>query len=291
VPAPDFVVAGHFVRDVVPGGWELGGTVTFAAVQAHRLGERVGVVTRTAGDLGLDARMAFAQIIDAGSPVTTSFQNTYREGHRKQRVVTRGAPLRPEDVPDDWRAAPIVLVGPVLGEAPADFAAAFSDASLVGVSAQGWLRELDAEGNVRKADWTGAPFWRGADVLFVSDEDLGVDDGRATGVLERWCAEVRIVVMTRSRHGARVCEGGAWGAIEAFPEDEVDPTGAGDTFATAFLIRLHETGDLAEAARFGGAAASVSVGGVGAAAMPERAEIERRMAEHPEVVLRTSSQS
>jgi sugar/nucleoside kinase (ribokinase family) len=66
----------------------------------------------------------------------------------------------------------------------------------------------------------------------------------------------------------------------------VDPTGAGDTFATAFLIRLHETGDVAEAARFGGAAASVSVGGVGAAAMPERAEIEQRMREHPEITLR-----
>jgi hypothetical protein len=285
VPAPDFVVAGHFVRDVVPGGWELGGTVTFAAVQAHRLGKRVGVVTRTAGDLGLDTRMAFAEVIDPGSAATTSFENTYHEGQRKQRVVTRGEPLRADDVPMAWRDAPIVLVGPVLGEAPADFAGAFSEGSLVGVSAQGWLRELDADGNVRKADWSGAPFWQGADVVFVSDEDLDGD----TAMLDRWCAEARIVVMTRSRQGARVWAEGGWREIDAFPEDEVDPTGAGDTFATAFLIRLHETGDLAEATRFGGAAASVSVGGVGAAAMPERAEIEQRMQEHPAIALRAES--
>jgi sugar/nucleoside kinase (ribokinase family) len=105
-------------------------------------------------------------------------------------------------------------------------------------------------------------------------------------MLERWTAEIPIVVMTRSYRGASISADGAWSEIDAFPQDEVDPTGAGDTFATAFLIRLHETGDLVEATRFGVAAASVSVGGVGAAAMPERAEIERRMREHPEITLR-----
>jgi sugar/nucleoside kinase (ribokinase family) len=282
VAAPDFVVAGHFVRDITPGGWELGGTVTFAAVQAHRLGMRVGVVTRTAGDLELASRMPFAEIIDAGSPATTSFENVYDDGHRKQRVEARGEPLRAADVPQAWRSAPIALVGPVLGEAPADFAAVFDEASLVGVSAQGWLRELDDEGHVRKSDWKGEPFWRGADVVFVSDEDLDGDEA----ALARWCADVPVVVMTRSRRGARVWSEGAWRDIDAFPRHEVDPTGAGDTFATAFLIRLHETGDVVEATRFGAAAASVSVGGVGAAAMPERAEIERHMREHPEITLR-----
>jgi sugar/nucleoside kinase (ribokinase family) len=282
VAAPDFVVAGHYVRDITPAGWELGGTVTFAAVQAHHLGMRVGVVTRTAGDLELASRMPFAEIIDAGSPATTSFENVYDEGHRKQRVEARGESLRAADVPEVWRSAPIALVGPVLGEAPADFAAVFDEASLVGVSAQGWLRELDDEGHVRKSDWKGEPFWRGADVVFVSDEDLDGDEA----ALARWCADVPVVVMTRSRRGARVWSEGAWRDIDAFPRYEVDPTGAGDTFATAFLIRLHETGDVVEATRFGAAAASVSVGGVGAAAMPERAEIERHMREHPEITLR-----
>ncbi|MEX0750963.1 MAG: carbohydrate kinase family protein, partial [Dehalococcoidia bacterium] len=140
--------------------------------------------------------------------------------------------------------------------------------------------------NVRKTDWSGVPFWRGADVVFVSDEDLGGDEA----MLDRWSAEAPTVVMTRARRGARVCSAGEWGEIEAFPQEEVDPTGAGDTFATAFLIRLHETGDLAEATRFGGDAASVSVGGVGAAAMPERGEIERHMREHPEITLRFGSE-
>ena len=83
--------------------------------------------------------------------------------------------------------------------------------------------------------------------------------------------------MTESSRGARVYADGRWRRIDAYPENEVDPTGAGDTFATGFLIRLHETGDVAEAARFGSAAASLSVRGAGATAMPERAEVEERM--------------
>jgi sugar/nucleoside kinase (ribokinase family) len=222
--------------------------------------------------------------VDAGSPSTTSFENQYRDGNRTQRVVSRGDPLRRDDVPPEWCDAAVVLIGPVFGEAPPDLADVFSERSLVGVSAQGWLRELDDAGNVRKCEWTGPPFWRDADVVFVSDEDL---DGDET-LLARWAAEAPVVVMTRSRRGALVCSGGAWQQIDAFPRDEVDPTGAGDTFATAFLIRLHETGDLAEATRFGAAAASVSVGGVGAAAIPDRSQIEAHMRAHPEIVLRAS---
>jgi 1D-myo-inositol 3-kinase len=74
--------------------------------------------------------------------------------------------------------------------------------------------------------------------------------------------------------------------MDAFPEMEVDATGAGDTFATAFLIRLHETGDVDQAARFGAAAASLSVSGVGASAIPSRAEVEDRLRRYPEVALR-----
>jgi sugar/nucleoside kinase (ribokinase family) len=118
--------------------------------------------------------------------------------------------------------------------------------------------------------------------LFVSDEDLA--DG--ANQLDRWTADVPIVAMTESWRGARVYSEDRWRRMDAFPEKEVDPTGAGDTFATAFLIRLHETGDVAEAARFGAAAASLSVGGVGSAAMPTRAEVAERLSRYPEVLLR-----
>ncbi len=280
--APDFVVVGHAVRDIVPGGWQLGGTVTFAAVQAHRLGLSVGVVTRAARDLDLAAELPFAEIVQAPSSVTTSFENAYEQGHRRQKVRARADEVLASDVPDAWRAASIVLIGPVFGEVAPSLAATFDDGSLVGVSAQGWLRSLDGDGNVVRSHWDGAPFWHGADVVFVSDEDL--DGGRDD--LDLWTRDARIVAMTKSRQGAEVYADGAWRSMDAFPETEVDPTGAGDTFATGFLVRLHETGDVGEAARFGAAAASVSVGGVGAGAMPTRSEVEARMREHVGILLR-----
>ena len=60
--APDFVTVGHAVRDLHAGGWRLGGTISFAAVQAHRLGLSVGVVTRVGGDVDLAKHMPFATI-------------------------------------------------------------------------------------------------------------------------------------------------------------------------------------------------------------------------------------
>lgn len=279
---PDFVVYGHAVRDVVPGGWRLGGTVTFAAVQAHRLGLSVGVVTRAGHDLDVQGELPFAEVVQGPSPQSTSFENHYVRGQRKQRVLSQAAPITIDDVPDAWRSSRISLVGPVLREIDRSFAAALDDASLVGVSPQGWLRALGADGNVTRIAYDGAPFWPGADAIFVSDEDLvgGRDD------VAPWLETTRLVVMTKSHRGAQLWREGGWRRIDAFPEDEVDPTGAGDTFATAFLIRLHETGDVDLAVRFGAAAASLSIGGIGAAAMPTRDEIEARMERYPEVALR-----
>lgn len=279
--APDFVVVGHAVRDLVPGGWQLGGTITFAAVQAQRLGMSVGVVTSAAADLDVAAELPFAQVVQAPSPATTCFENVYHDGHRNQHVRGRADAIARDAVPDSWRSAPVVLLGPVFGEIEPGFGQLFDEASLVGVSAQGWLRSLDDEGRVRHTPWDGPPFWTGCDVLFVSDEDLA--EGRDE--LSEWAATVPIVAMTESWKGARVFSDGRWRRMDAFPETEVDPTGAGDTFATGFLIRLRETGMVDEAARFGAAAASLSVGGAGAAAIPSRAEVEARLRQYPEIGL------
>lgn len=279
---PDFIVVGNVTRDVVRDGWRMGGTVTFAAVQAERLGNSVGVLTRAPADIDVAAALPFAQVVQLDAATATTFENSYEGGRRQQHIRSAGEAILATDLPEPWRAAPIVLLGPVFGEVAPTCGREFSPRTVVGVSAQGWLRSADAEGRVVHTRWAGEPFWRGVDVLFVSDEDLA-DGGED---LERWCAEVPAVAMTESWRGARVYSDGRWRRMAAFPETEVDPTGAGDTFATAFLIRLHETGDIDEAARFGAAAASLSVGGVGLEAVPTRAEVEARLRSHPEVVLR-----
>lgn len=279
--APDFLVIGHLAKDVGPDGWRPGGTVTFASRLARRLGLRVGVVTRVGPEVDCGVVLPDAEIACGVSEQSTSFENRYVDGRRRQWLLGRAEPLGPADVPDSWRNAAIVLLGPVCWEVEPELSAFFSR-SLVGVSAQGWLRRVDSQGHVRRQRWEGEPFWHGARVLFVSEEDIG----REREELRRWTAEVPMVAFTKSWRGARLFVEGRWRRLAAFPEREVDPTGAGDVFATAFLIRLKETGDVAEAARFGGAAASLSVAAVGAERLPSRDEIERRLAEHPEIRLR-----
>jgi sugar/nucleoside kinase (ribokinase family) len=66
--------------------------------------------------------------------------------------------------------------------------------------------------------------------------------------------------------------------VPSLPRQEVDPTGAGDVFATGFLVRYHETGDPLEAAAFGACAASCAVEGVGTSTLGDRDEVARRMA-------------
>jgi sugar/nucleoside kinase (ribokinase family) len=55
---------------------------------------------------------------------------------------------------------------------------------------------------------------------------------------------------------------------------EVDATGAGDIFATAFFVRLFKTRDPWEAARFATLVASRSVARVGLDGIPTQSEIE-----------------
>jgi sugar/nucleoside kinase (ribokinase family) len=64
----------------------------------------------------------------------------------------------------------------------------------------------------------------------------------------------------------------------AHPRDDL---GAGDVFAAAFFVALHEGLAPARAAAFAGAAASLRIEGAGADAIGDRAAIEARLAGPP----------
>ena len=183
-------------------------------------------------------------------------------------------------MPSDWLNASVVFLAPVCNELAPEYSRLFAH-SLLGIGAQGWLRDLDEEARVQRRVWTGAPFWEGGDVLFVSDEDLAGNERQ----LDRWVKDVPAVVVTRERRGARVHGDGAWREIDAFPATEVDPTGAGDVFAAAYLVRYEETDDVASAMRFASAAAAASVEAASMDGIADRDEIEKRLAAHPEIVL------
>jgi len=284
---PDFLVVGHIVQDLIPGcngeAWRLGGTASYASLLARNLGLRAAVLTAASADLPLKELLPGIDCRIVPSDCATRFRNVYSGGHRHQCAPQRAAAITPDHLPKEWRQTPIVLLGPVVGEVDETLARCFPG-SLLGVSAQGWLREIAPDTQVRPLSpsrWQAASILRSTRVLFVSDEDM--PPAEATAAIVEWSPLVEIVAFTRGAGGADIGHKGRWRHIDAFPAQAVDPTGAGDVFAAAFLIRLWEAEDVWEAARF---AASMVVEGEGITAVPSRYQIEARLRQHPEIVCR-----
>lgn len=290
--APDFLVAGHVVQDLVPDErgvetWRLGGAVSYASLLARNLGLRTAALTSCAADVPLAELLPGVDFHVVPSESTTQFRNVYRDdgvrpdgrpSGREQWVPQRARVLTADDLPEGWRDSRIVLLGPVAGEIDESLGAAFSKRSIVGIGAQGWLREIGVDNRVRQVlprDWRATPLLEAAQALFLSDEDLPLDD--APAALAEWSTHVEVAAFTRGYGGADVCYRGEWRRFDAFPANPVDLTGAGDTFATGFLVRYAETGDPWEATRFGSCAASLVIEGVGVEGVPTREAIEARL--------------
>lgn len=249
----------------------MGGAVTYGALTAQALGLKPSILTTSSPDV--DVRSAVPSIPTHVIPhqSTTTFENIYHNGRRTQHIRAVGGPITPADVPSEWMAAPMVMLGPLAAEVSPHLAQCFPDA-LVVASIQGWLRRWDAEGKVSPADWDGS------DVLpYVDAATLSEDDIQDTSPLNRWSAMTPVLAFTKGARGADIHINGKWHHIEAFAADALDPTGAGDVFTAAYMVRFSETADALESARFAVCAASFCVEAHGTDGIPTRAQVERRL--------------
>ncbi len=285
---PEFLVIGHTVQDLISedgdSRWRLGGAASYASLMASKLGLRTAVLTAAGREIDLGRLLPGIECVSVQSSRSTRIRNIYGGGRRRQYIPQRAALLNADHLPEAWRKASIVLLGPVAGEVDDGIARCFSS-SLIGVGAQGWLREIGPESRVRPVppeQWKASAVLSGARAIFLSDEDIPPE--AAPAALKLWSVMVEIVAFTRGYNGADVCLRGDWRHIDAFPAEAVDPTGAGDAFAAAFLIRLSETGDVWEATRFASCAASFVVEAEGTSGVPDRQRVEERLRRHPDIM-------
>ena len=269
---PDFLTVGHLAWDVTASGRTLGGTAAYASVTALRMGLRPALLTSTGPDLDAASALQGVSVHSVPASATTVFRNRYHDGSRTQSVETTAGPLSARDIPRDFRASPLVLLGPLLGELDGDLVRAFPKATIV-ASLQGWLRRRSSDGSISSTSWGGDCILPFADAAVVSKDDL--EDAAAVA---GWSEMTRVLIVTEGAAGARVMVEGREHRIAAFRAREVDPTGAGDVFAAAYLIRYGETSDPLESARFAACAAAFSVEAEGTEGIPSRAQVSARIA-------------
>jgi hypothetical protein len=265
----DYLVIGYVCKDLRPDGFTVGGTATYSSLTARNLGVRVGVITSAASDLPLHEALSGIEVLRLPSAKTTVFENIYVDGGRQQVIRAVAERISSTAIPPAWRRSKIVHLGPLAQEVGADLVEGWGDA-LVALTPQGWMRQWDSAGRVFPCRWEGAEqLLRASDVLVLSEEDVGGDWSQIEA-LAQWA---RIMVVTSGWQGSTVFHRGETRHFPARPVLEVDPTGAGDIFAAAYLIRLEETGDPWESARFANCAASFSVEQSGIASIPTSHQI------------------
>ncbi len=265
----DYLLIGHITKDITPTGYSLGGTATYSALTAAALGLRVGIVTSFGPDLEVPDRKNI-QVVQVPAAATTTFKNIYTPAGRIQYVHHPAVTLELSAVPEIWRSAPIVHLGPIMQEVDPKLSRAFPNSQVV-LTPQGWMRKANGDGLVHYTDWPEARYvLESAQAVVFSIEDVQGDES----VIEDLIPSIRILVITEGSCGARLYWNGDLRYFKVPQVEEIDPVGAGDIFAASFFTRLQQTRDPWEAARFATHLASISVSRRGINGIPTEDEIK-----------------
>jgi sugar/nucleoside kinase (ribokinase family) len=269
----ELVAVGHVTLDHVAGRVQPGGAAYYAAVTARRLGLRPRLLTSFGPDFPAGAIPEGIEVVHVPSPLTTVFRvDTGQEG-RRLAVQSLALPLEPAHLPSGWADAPLVMLCPVADEVDPELAACFPEASLAALP-QGWMRTLGEGGRVEPAPWESADqVLPHTQLLSLSHEEIATVEEEA----REWLQRVPLAAVTQGRRGAILFVNGERYHVDADPAHEVDPTGAGDVFATALLVAYQREGNPWEAAAAAACMAAASVEGAGTSAIPDLPALERRL--------------
>ncbi len=282
-------MVGNVVEDRAAGGsWVPGGPSLYAARMAAALGASVTLVTcelASAGPGPFDrSALAGLEVIELPrlkSKPMPRYANDYDEsGGRTQYLVERGDILpvglvQSNDPPRFTAPVDVLLYAPAFHELLRPPASAIP-ARYTAVSLQGLLRDVDRDLRVihHKAPVDQAIEWAAfADFLFLSEEDSA-----NALVFARQLSRAGVpTILTRGPEGVLLLDNRGEHAFPAIAAIASDPTGAGDCFATAFMVRFAETGDTEQATRFALAAGSLAVEAPGLTGVPTRDQVEARL--------------
>lgn len=284
----NFFAIGHITNDLEPVP-HLGGGVSYSSLAAKRLGFGPHIITKC-----LPNHPYIDELKNAGIEVSnlvvrdpqfetkiTTFKNFYDEKGRRRQIVPQ---VQEKITIDDLKNFPnipegsIILIATVAAEVDEELFFELSHLGDLAITPQGYFRKIEPDGIVTQIKWEKVNALAHAKITVLSDEDITFDKekGIDTEFLQKIKDNSKIVVLTQGEKGATVFEKDKEPIyIKAFPlrEDELkDFTGAGDTYASAFITRYQKINDLKDASIFAALCSALKIagieGGIGLASIP-----------------------
>lgn len=290
-----FLAVGNISIDLIhsAGGFarRVAGSSFYASLAAARLGVKSAVLAKAGSDIDpkrdlaplLRASVSLDGLILGGS--TASYELFYRGEDRTLRLRKVGEPISPDEVRALGIDCQAVLASPIYNEIPIETVRELRRrCRLLAIDPQGYIRRRIRGGWIRFSRWDAARRLEGlADIIVTSKPELpylakGPDD--RSKLLSLLNSGADIAFMTR--------EGGARSALLAYdgtvveipvvpPGRIVDPGGAGDVSAAAFVTEYVRTREPIWSALFASSVASFIYEAFGAEAAPSREDAIERL--------------
>ncbi len=251
------IVIGHITLDEYNGQLIPGGSAYYCSQTYIALGAQVRLISTVGDDFQFDEVFDGMDINVKRKGKTTHFKNTYKENlFREQISLAQAEPIVPDVIPESFLECDILHLVPVLGEIDIKQWVSFIKAKYVAIGLQGWVRTINSSKIVhpKMCDITDSDF-KSVDIVCLSDQDIH----HQQELLDRMIKLVRVVTVTHGRDGYTIYKDGGKQSYGAYRTIEIDPTGAGDVFATGFVHGIASKMSVEKAGYVGAGLASVIV--------------------------------
>lgn len=272
----DYLCIGHVCQDIIKDGLTLGGSASYCSITAKLLNRKVGVLTSFSKDFRFLPSFQDISIHNKKASKTTIFENVYHPTHRTQYIFERADTILLKDLPSTLKNVGLVHLAPIADEVDFALKNAFHPDTIIAATPQGWMRQWDEktrEISPKIMDWN---LLNGIDILILSDEDIAGYEHLFPNIVE----QTKIVVLTRGERPATVYFDEKQLDFPGYPTKVIDPTGAGDTFATGFLVKYLATKDITQAMAYGHVVASFCIEAKGLEGLKNLEKVEARFKEY-----------
>lgn len=285
IDKPKYFIIGHITEDIITVEGDaddpqqnLGGSVSYGATTADELGYEAHIITKC------DPNHPYLQELErrgiivhnlpardaAKSGSITSFINTYnKNGHRTQTVDCIQEAITIEDLEEINNIiseGSIIHIAPVINEVDPQLFPSLAKVGFLAITPQGYFRERLTGGTVLKKNWKNITALAHTNLVILSTQDLMFSGLFSRSTLTQLTGNASIFILTKQEKGSIIYRRGKEvSIIKAFKlkaEEEKNFTGAGDTFAAAFIIHYQQFKDLHQAGVFASFYAALKIFGL-----------------------------